>query len=344
VSAAPDTAGRPDAALIAALEAAGYHPLWTRYKQITPVEPKAKDAPRLWRWADMEPFTVRAAQEVPIEDVERRAIIMVHPSFDGATQSTSNLLAAFTVLNPGDKAPPHRHVAAAIRFATRAEGAVTIVNGRRCEMHEGDLILTPPLCWHGHINEGNHRTVWFDAANIPLINQLDANTFEPGSREATDFWKVDEGDDHIWGEPGLVPSPAPPAAGHSPKYRYSGSAVRRMLKQLRSGPDGARTIRYVNPMTGGPLMPALDCYAKRLCKGVTTKPVRTTWNAVCLVVSGEGRATIGESNFAFEQHDVFSIPHWSWASFEARRGNADLFIATDRSVYERLDLAREEMR
>ena len=178
----------------------------------------------------------------------------------------------------------------------------------------------------------------------PAVNQLDANTFEPGSRETTDFWKVDEGDDHLWGEPGLVPSPAPPGASHSPKYRYSGAAVRRMLKQLPAGPDGARTIRYVNPMTGGALMPALDCYTKRLTKGVATKPVRTTWNAVCLVVCGEGRATVGDSSFTFEQHDVFSIPHWSWASFEARRGNADLFIATDRSVYERLDLAREEMR
>ena len=107
--------------------------------------------------------------EVPIDDVERRALILVNPAFGGETVTTSNLIAAFTVLDPGDRARPHRHTFAAIRFATRAEGAATIVNGRRCDMHEGDLILTPPMCWHGHINESDHRIIWFDAANIPLI-------------------------------------------------------------------------------------------------------------------------------------------------------------------------------
>ena len=68
---------------------------------------------------------------VAMEDAERRAVIMCHPAFDGKIETTSNLISAFTVLQPGDKAPPHRHTAAAIRFATRCEGALTIVNGRR---------------------------------------------------------------------------------------------------------------------------------------------------------------------------------------------------------------------
>ena len=96
------------------------------------------------------------------------------------------------MLEPGDKAVPHRHTAAAIRFSTRAEGAVTIVNGRRCEMKEGDLVLTPPMCWHGHINQGTRRTVWFDAANMPAICALDASFFEPGTRQDERFWEVAE--------------------------------------------------------------------------------------------------------------------------------------------------------
>jgi len=63
--------------------------------------------------------------------VERRALILVNPAFGGETVTTSNLIAAFTVLDPGDRARPHRHTFAAVRFATRAEGAATIVNGRR---------------------------------------------------------------------------------------------------------------------------------------------------------------------------------------------------------------------
>ena len=169
---------RPDADLIAALERADYHPLWDRYQRITPIAPTAKDSPKIWRWHDFEPFVERAAREVPIADVERRAIILAHPAFGGATVTTGNLIGAFTILNPGDHAVPHRHTVSAIRFATRADGAVTIVNGRRCAMRPGDLVLTPPMCWHGHVNEGTRRTTWFDAANIPLVNDLDAQQAE----------------------------------------------------------------------------------------------------------------------------------------------------------------------
>ena len=337
------TVERPDAALIATLGAKNFHPLWDRYKKITPLHPRPKDSTFLWRWRDVEPLTARAAAEVPIEDVERRAIIMVNPAFGGETVTTSNLLAAFTVLEPGDRAVPHRHTAAAIRFSTRAEGSVTIVNGRRLEMREGDLILTPPMCWHGHINESDHRTVWFDAANIPLINSLDANFFEPGTREETEFWKVDEGEERLWTAAGLVAAGARHTASHSPKYRYAGEATRRLLEAVPPGGDGAKTLRYVNPVTGGPVMPTLDCYATRLAKGTATRPRRATYNMVCLVVAGRGRSTVGDATFEWSKHDVFTIPHWTWASHQAGDGDADFFIATDRAVHERLDLVREEM-
>ena len=153
-----------------------------------------------------------------INDVERRALILAHPAFGDDTTTTSTLLAAFTVLEPGDRARPHRHTGAAIRFATRADGAATIVNGRRCEMQEGDLILTPPMCWHGHINESDHRIIWFDAANMPLIRAVDAHFFEPGDPRNNEFWQVDEGDEQLWDEAGLV------AEGATP-----GGAVRRNI-------------------------------------------------------------------------------------------------------------------
>src|SRR5262249_27361518 len=182
-----------DTSFVAQLEAANLHPLWDRFKKITPVRPQPRDAPLIWRWKDIEPYAERAVGEVAIDDVERRALILVNPAFAGETVTTSNLIAAFTVLDPGDRARPHRHTFAAIRFATRADGATTIVNGRRCDMREGDLILTPPMCWHGHINETGRRIIWFDAANIPLIRTLDANFFEPGDSGSNAFWQVDEG-------------------------------------------------------------------------------------------------------------------------------------------------------
>ena len=311
---------RSDAALIGALERSNIHPLWDRYKRITPVAPAAKDAPMHWRWRDLEPFTERAATEVAIEDVERRALILANPAFGGETVTTSNLIGAFTVLEPGDKAVPHRHTAAAIRFATRAEGAFTIVNGRRCAMHQGDLVLTPPMCWHGHINQGERRTVWFDAANMPVVCALDASFFEPGTRQDERFWEVSD-------------------AG-SEAYRFPGEAVRQALDATPVGEDLAKTFRYTR--NGGSIMPTLDLYRMQVIG--KTRPRRSTHNAVCLVVSGAGRSTIGGASFEWSEHDVFTIPHWTWASHEPRGGAADLFIVTDRAIYERLELLREEVR
>ncbi len=248
------------------------------------------------------------------------------------------------MLEPGDRARPHRHTGAAIRFATRAEGAATIVNGRRCEMKEGDLILTPPMCWHGHINESDHRIIWFDAANMPLIRAVDAHFFEPGdpAQQRVLAGRCRRG--------GAVERSGADRARARPQARsirrntvIPGAATRRLLAATPRGADGARTIRYVNPSTGGAVMPTLDCYAARLSKGAPTRKKRATYNVVCLVVEGDGRSTIGERNFEWSQHDVFTIPHWTWARHEARGGEADLLLVTDKSAFERLDLVREEL-
>jgi gentisate 1,2-dioxygenase len=338
-----DAALRQSLSFVAELEARNLHPLWDRYQRITPIKPQPPDSPFIWHWRDVEPFLHRSVGEVSINDIERRALIMAHPAFGAQTTTTSTLLAAFTVLDPGDRARPHRHTGAAIRFATKAEGAVTIVDGRRCEMKAGDLILTPPMVWHGHINESDHRIIWFDAANMPLIRALDAHFFEPGDPRNNAFWQVDAGEEPLWAEAGLRAEAAAAGPVNSPKYRYAGEATRRLLALAPPGADGARTIRYVNPTTGGAVMATLDCYAVRLGKGAPTRMKRATYNVVALAVAGEGRSTIGEETFEWSQHDVFTVPHWTWARHEAKGGDADLFLVTDKSAFERLDLVREEL-
>jgi gentisate 1,2-dioxygenase len=40
---------------------------------------------------------------------------------------------------------------------------------------------------------------------------------------------------------------------------------------------------------------------------------------------------------------LYTIPIWTFARHVARGGDADLFMVTDKSAFERLDLVREEM-
>jgi len=178
---------------------------------------------------------------------------------------------------------------------------------------------------------------------MPLIRAVDAHFFEPGDPRNNAFWQVDQGEEALWTEAGLRAEGATASAANSPKYRYPGAATRRLLDAAPAGADGMRVIRYVNPTTGGAVMPTLDCYAARLSRGTPTRAKRTTYNVVCLVVAGEGRSHIGEETFEWSQHDVFTIPHWTFARHEARGGDADLFMVTDKSAFERLDLVREEM-
>lgn len=332
------------APFLADLDKAHLHPLWDRYKRITPMQPQPQETPFHWRWRDTETLLHRAVDEVAIEDIERRALIMSHPCFGEETATTGTMLAAFTVLDPGEQARPHRHTGAAIRFAVQAEGAATIVDGRWCEMRAGDLILTPPMAWHGHINPSNSRIIWFDAANMPLLRGLNAHFFEPGDPNDNDFWKVDAGDEKRWRASGLAVANAITDASHSPKFHYPGDLTRQMLSETAPGPDGARLIRYVNPQTGGAVMSTFDCYAMRLSKGIETRAKRGAYSMICLVVSGSGRSSIGDKTFEWSQHDVFTIPSWSWASHRAIEGDADLFIVSDKVVFEKLDVLREEMR
>jgi 2,5-dihydroxypyridine 5,6-dioxygenase len=77
--------------------------------------------------------------------------------------------------------------------------------------------------------------------------------------------------------------------------------------------------------------------------GVETRPKRGAYSTICLVVAGSGCSAIGDSTFEWSQNDVFTIPPWSWASHKAIGGKADLFVVSDKVVFERLDVLREEI-
>src|SRR5262245_13328332 len=100
---------------VAELEAQNLHPLWDRYQRITPIRPQPKDTPFLWRWREIEPYLHRSVGEVAINDIERRALILAHPAFGAETTTTSTMLAAFTVLETGDRAHTHRQVGSRTR-------------------------------------------------------------------------------------------------------------------------------------------------------------------------------------------------------------------------------------
>jgi gentisate 1,2-dioxygenase len=334
----PNDASPPP--LLDALAAAHAQPLWDRYRELVPAEPRARDPAMQWAWQTMQPLIDRAVSECTPAEAERRVLMLVNPAFGGEITTTTNLFGGLQILEPGESARPHRHTLAALRFVMDGYGGATIVNGKRCPMHEGDLILTPAWCWHEHVNDGHRRVVWFDGLDLPLARHLDATFFEAG--EPTDLPK-DMGalPDEALNWSGLLPATFSPPQ-YSPLFRYAWMDAHSALAALPPAADGSRMLRYVSPATGRAVLPTLDCYLLGLAGQAATRAQRSMHNAICVVVEGEGVSQIGDRRIEWGRHDVFTVPHWNWVSHKAAKGGATLFMMTDRELIRRMGYLREE--
>jgi len=332
--------GAPVAAdFLAAMEKNAILPLWDRYHDLLPSEPKAPDKPFLWRWDELQGLIERAARDVTMDKAERRVLMLVNPAFGGKAITTTNLFAGIQILEPGESARPHRHTASALRLIIEGEGGSTIVDGQDCPMEPGDLILTPNWAWHEHVNRGKRRVVWLDGLDMPLAAHLGAIFAEGGGGLSANTAAVG---DAAFAQAGLTPAIALHETPHSPMFRYPWSTVLSALAAAPEHPDGSRRVHYTNPVDGGPVIPTMDCYAWRLARGAATARCRSTANAVCLAVEGEGVSSIGSETFRWQKHDVFTVPYWNWMSHRATSAAAHLFIFTDREVLSRVGLLREE--
>src|SRR5437870_11321608 len=162
-----------------ALDALSLGPLWTALHVLLPNERVTAAVPHRWRWQDLRPLLLEAARLVPIEQAERRVLVLKNPGLDGAYSVTSTLYAGLQVILPGEAAPSHHHTPAALRLVVEGEGAFTTVDGIKCVMERGDFIITPPMRWHDHGHEGRTPVVWLDGLDIPLVRAFDASWVSP---------------------------------------------------------------------------------------------------------------------------------------------------------------------
>jgi len=328
--------------LVDALAHVNVQPLWDRYMTLVTREPAPVDAPMQWAWRDMQPCIQRAIAEVAMQDAERRVLLFSHPAFAPHPHTTTNLSAGLQILLPGEHAQAHRHTVAAVRFVLQGEGAVTWVDGKACPMQEGDLILTPAWCWHEHRNEGNQRMVWFDGLDLPFAAHLRTIFLQFAPDDDAPPPMPAQVDDAVIRAGTLPSNPDPVWCRHSPRYRYAGSEIDAALSALPQAADGSRLLRYVNPATGGAVMPTLDCYALRLKAGASTRAWRSTGNAIAVVAHGAGYSHVGNHKINWQKNDVFTLPHWHWISHCAQEQNSQLFLMTDQSLLEALGYLRTE--
>lgn len=343
----PALATRDDslpAAYSETLEALSMPPLWTALHVLLPKERATQAVPHIWRWSDVRGPLLEAARLVGIEQAERRVLVLENPGMPGAYAITATLYAGLQIILPGETAPSHHHTPTALRLIVEGRGAYTTVDGVKCVMEPGDLIITPAMRWHDHGHEGTAPVVWLDGLDLPLVRALHASWGSKVRPARPPETATDSSQDEFTAA-GLVPPRARFEDTGYPQVRWPWTAVRRALAAMAAGVPATSpaVLRYVNPKTGAPPLKTMGCEVQWLRPGEASGRTRRTASGVYHVVEGRGESRIGETSFAWQQGDTFVAPSWHW--IEHRNPSAApacLFQFNDEPAVRALGLWHEE--
>ena len=174
-------------------------------------------------------------------------------------------------------------------------------------MEPGDLILTPSWSWHEHGNETTEPMIWLDGLDLPLLKALDVIFTEHAASEQYGITKPDDVSTRLYHQPGLRPANAQNTPPFSPLLNYKWSRTAAALAALLESaatPYDDLLLEYINPYTGGPVLPTMRCTAQYLRPGVHTQAHRQASSSVYMVLEGTGWSVSEGQRFDWEQGDV----------------------------------------
>jgi gentisate 1,2-dioxygenase len=319
-------------------------PLWRVLHGLVTEQPRPGCSAHLWKYAQVRPFLMEACSLISAQEAERRVLVLENPGLPGQSRITQSLFGGLQIILPGEIAPPHRHVASALRFIIEGRDAYTAVGGERTTMSPGDFVITPSWTWHDHGNESDAPMVWLDGLDMHIVNLM-AASFREGFD--ADRHPVTRPEGAAWAEAGmnLLPVGHTSSSQTSPIFNYPYDRTREALDRLSRfrAIDAwhGHKMRYINPVTGGWAMPTIATWMQLLPRGFESRAFRSTDSTVFVVVEGEGRSRVGDQEFRWGPHDIFVVPSWVAAAHTAT-SDAVIFSYSDRAVQEKLDLLREQ--
>lgn len=323
-------------------------PLWEVLNDIVLKEPCSRAMPALWHYDQARAYLMRAGDLISAEQAERRVLVLENPSLKGESAITPRLYAGLQLVLPGEVAPCHRHSQSALRFIMEGNGAYTAVDGEKAFMAPFDLILTPNWRWHDHGNDSADPVIWLDGLDVPLVRAMEGqfaerlgDTQHPARGEA--------GANRRQFGRGLRPLRSlgqGPVLPREPLFHYPYAEWMDALDSLAraDAPDRhlGHALQFLNPVTGGAVMPTMSASVRLLPAGFETAPRRSTESAVYTVVEGTGEVEIGGTSFALSSRDLLVVPTWAETRWRAN-SRLVLFAFSDRVVQEALALYREQL-
>ena len=324
---------------LTALKAQNLVPLWPSLRAVLPPDkPRPNTRATHWSYAAIRPLLLQAGELTPIEKAERRVLVLANPGHGlEKMQASAAMYLGMQLLLPGEWAPSHRHTPNAVRMVVEGEGAWTNVNGEKCPMCRGDLILTPTGLWHEHGHDGNAPVIWLDVLDLPLVYYMEASYHVNGERQPVQAGRGDQ----LYARGGLVPTPVFARSGKAyPMMRYPWDDARAALTTLAlEHPDvDAVQITYSNPETGGHAENILGFYALMLRPGQSLRLPARSPAMVLHVIEGGATVQVLEQDFVLVEADTCCAPGYT----PVRLTNTSttepsfLFIADETPLHQKL--------
>lgn len=324
---------------VAALRALNLVPLWPNLRAVLPPErPRPRTRPIAWSYRTLRPLLLRAGELTPIEKAERRVLVLANPGHGlDNMQASAAMYLGMQLLLPGERAPAHRHTPNAVRVVVEGEGAFTTVDGERCGMRRGDLILTPTGRWHEHGHDGDAPVVWLDILDLPLVHYVEASYHVDGPRQV-----VGNDQGHLaYARGGLLPTVgfARSRRPH-PMLRYPWSQARAALVDLAGRQPGLDCVQlaYCNPETGAAPQAILGFYCQLLRPGQSLRlPVRSP-AMVFHLIEGGAELDVDGRCLRLDQADTGCAPGYAEVTLRnrSRTEPAFLFIADEAPLHRKL--------
>jgi len=325
----------------AELSAQNLVPLWPSLRSVIPPgQPRPRTQPTLWSYEALRPLLMQAGELTPIEKAERRVLVLANPGHGlEKMQASSSIYLGMQLLLPGEIAPSHRHTPNAVRMIVEGEGAYSTVDGEKCPMRRGDLILTPTGLWHEHGHDGDAPVVWLDVLDLPLVYYMEASYVEEGEAQAV----TGIASERAYLRGGVVPSPLFERRGRRyPMLHYPWAEVRAALEALADSEPTLEAIQvaYINPETGADCENILGYSALMLRPGETVELPARSPAAVFHLIEGGADIAVGGQRFALAEGDTCCAPGFNRVSLTNRSDDrpAYLFIADESPLHRKLGL------
>lgn len=314
-------------------------PLWPSLRAVLPPGvPSRKTQPTFWSYKALRPLLMRAGELTPMEKAERRVLVLANPGHGlEKMQASAAMYLGMQLLLPGEWAPSHRHTPNAVRMIVEGKGATTTVNGEKCPMERGDLILTPTGHWHEHEHAGPEPVVWLDVLDLPLIYFTETSYVIEGRRQEVQ----PERGDQAYARGGVVPSPMFERGEQAyPMLRYPWSEARAALLTLAADrPDmEAVQVTYINPENGRDAQNNLGFYALMLRPNQTLRlPVRSP-AVVFHQIEGSSELRAAEAAHTLHEADTCCTPGYTEVTLRnlSTTQPAFLFMADESPLHRKL--------